>query len=129
MTYYSPTMRTTLLLLFSFGLVACSRHADQWILQSYDKENGYVFTKNGVLYQTTCMATGRPVLGPDNHPDPSPDAAPPDLAHDEEDCAGILAYLHKPVPNLRLLSDTTVLVFTASDQNNFKLEFEIKQAK
>jgi hypothetical protein len=53
---------------------------------------------------------------------------PPDLANGEADCGDILVYLHKPVPNLRQVGGS-ILVFTEVEEKNYKLEFEIKQAK
>jgi hypothetical protein len=112
-----------LLLLFT----SCNRTNNRWVLQSYDKDAGYVFVQNGVSYQTHCFATGRPMLA-NNVPDMSPDALPPNLAwNGEADCADILSYLHKPVP-LRQINGS-VLVFTEEDNQNFKLEFTIKEAK
>jgi hypothetical protein len=64
---------------------------------------------------------------PNQTPDTSPDAMPPDVAHDETNCGDVLIYLHKPVPNLRQVG--TVLVFTEVEEKNYKLEFEIKLAK
>ena len=101
----------------------------QWILKSYDKDEGYVFEKNGVQYRASCIATGSPVRGPENHtrPDTSPDALPPGPADDESACGEILRYLHKPVPNFKLVGSKTVLLYIG--EKNYRLEFEIKEAK
>ena len=107
-------------------LASCSQSKDQWILESYDKDNGYIFVKDGVQYSAKCFATGIPVLNPNGQPDPDPDSLPVNVASSQEDCGDILAYLHKPVPNLRQVYGT-VLLFT--DKDNRKLEFTIKQAK
>ena len=85
-----------------------------------------MFSRNGVQYEATCFATGRPVLGSQNVPDTNPDALPPDVASQQSECGEILIYLHKPVPNLRQIYGTTML-FTGKD--NWKLEFVIKRAK
>lgn len=61
-------------------------------MESYDKDNGYIFLKDGVRYDTTCFATGIPVLGADKKPDPDPDSLPPDVASSQEDCGDILVY-------------------------------------
>jgi hypothetical protein len=97
-------------------------------LQSYDKDKGYVFTKDGVQYEATCFATGHPVLGkpPSEVPDPNPDALPPELAYNETSCGDVLAYLHKPVPNLRQVYGSILLL---TEEKNYKVEFEIKHAK
>jgi hypothetical protein len=117
-------MKKALLLLIF--LTSCSGNNDEWILQSYDKTKGYTFTRNGVSYQTTCFATGRPMLS-DTVPDTSPDSLPPNPAFDGEvDCSDILPFLHKPIPDFRQV-DGSLLVFT--EKQNFKLEFEIKEAK
>jgi len=116
-------MKKVLLLLML--LISCNTR-DQWTLQSYDRTKGYTFTRSGVSYQTTCFATGRPMLS-ETTPDTSPDALPPNPAFDGEvDCSDILPYLHKPIPNFRQV-DGSLLVFT--EKQNFKLEFEIKEAK
>jgi hypothetical protein len=52
---------------------------------------------------------------------------PPDIAHDQTNCADILVYLRKPVPNFRQVE--SLLVFTEVENKNYKLEFEIKHAK
>jgi hypothetical protein len=46
---------------FILALIGCDLHSNQWVLQSYDRDKGYVFTKDGVQYQATCFATGRPL--------------------------------------------------------------------
>lgn len=107
-------------------LTSCNQSRDQWLLQSYDKDKGYIFVRNGVEYQTRCFATGRPVLGVNNDPDPNPDAVPPDLADNETACGDILVYLHKPVPNLRQVYGSMLLL---TKEKNYKLEFEINHAK
>ncbi len=114
------------LILLCFVLLSCNQNKDQWVLQSYDKDKGYTFVRNGVQYETTCVATGRPVLGPNNVPDTSPDALPPDVARHESECEDILYYLHKPIPNLRQAYGS-ILLFTK--ENNWRLEFQIKHAK
>jgi hypothetical protein len=117
-------MKKTLLILLIF--MSCNQ-ANQWVLQSYDKDNGYTFIRKGVSYQTHCFATGRPMLS-DNVPDTNPDALPPNPAFDgETDCADILPYLHKSVP-LRQV-EGSLLVFTEENEQNWKLEFQIKEAK
>lgn len=111
-------------------LVGCGLRSNEWVLQSFVEEKGYVFTKNGVQYQTTCVATGRPVVGrpPNEVPDADLDALPPDPAYSETSCSDILIYLGKPVPHLRQVGGS-ILVFTDAEHQNFRLEFEIKQAK
>ncbi len=111
-------------------LASCNQAKDQWVLQSYDRNKGYIFVRNGVEYETTCLATGRPTLGapPNQTADTNPDALPPDIAHDETDCGDVLLYLHKPVPSLRQVGGS-ILVFTEVEEKNYKLEFEIKHAK
>ena len=117
------------LLPFLFFLISCNANRDHWTLKSYDKDEGYVFEKNGVEYRASCIATGSPVLGPENHPRPntSRDALPPRPADDESACGEILQYLHKPVPNFKLVGSTTALLYIG--EKNYRLEFEIKEAK
>ena len=114
----------------SLTLAGCNLHSNQWVLQSYDRDKGYTFTKDGVQYQATCFGTGRPMLGlpPNQTPDMDPDSMPPEIAHDQTDCGDVLIYLHKPVPNLRQVGGS-LLVFTETENKNYKLEFEIKHAK
>lgn len=122
-------MKTQFLLVCLLLVCACSRAKDQWVLQAYDKARGYTFIKDGVEYHATCFAIGRPVLGltSDAPPDTSPDAMPPEPVYDESYCSEILPYLHKPIPHFRLVG--SVLLFTQVENNNFRLEFEIKDAK
>lgn len=96
-------------------------------MQSYDKNAGYVFVRDGIQYEASCFATGQPVLGLDNHPDPNPDAMPPNPAYQQSDCDEILQFLHKPVPHFRLVYGS-LLVYEEKERN-WKLEFEIKHAK
>ena len=113
--------------LAGFVLVSCNR--DQWVLQSYDKDKGYTFVRNGVQYQASCWATGKPMLGynvPDAKPDLSPDALPPEPARGEDSCGDILVYLHKPIPNLRQVYGSILLL---TEEHNERMEFVIKQAK
>jgi hypothetical protein len=116
-------------LILMLVLVGCSAlYSDQWVLKSYDKQKGYVFVKDGIEYHTSCFAYGVPTLGlgPDSPPDLSPTAFPPSPAFGgQEDCADILVYLHKPVPNFKMYGG--VLLFIG--EKNFRLEFEIEQAK
>lgn len=117
------------LLCFVFFMVSCNTNRGHWILKSYDKDEGYVFEKNRVEYRASCIATGSPVLGPENHPRPDtrPDALPPRPADDESACGEILQYLHKPVPNFKLVGSTTALLYIG--EKNYRLQFEIKEAK
>jgi len=110
-----------LLALFVLGLTGCDLHSNQWVLQSYDRDKGYIFVRNGVQYEATCFATGYPVLGVDNHPDPNPDAMPPLPAYDQSTCSEILAYLHKPVPHFRQVYGS-LLVYEEKEKN-WKVEF------
>lgn len=108
-------------------LVGCGRTADRgWVLSSYDAKIGYVFTKDGVAYQTNCVATGTPMAG--DKPDLSPDALPPfpALGH-EEDCTEILAYLHKPISVRQV--DGAALIFDIPQSNHARLEFLVKHAQ
>jgi hypothetical protein len=100
------------------------------IQQSSFRGEHYTFVKNGVQYQAKCFATGRPVLGhsPNDPPDTSPGAMPPDLSYDETNCSDILLYLHKPVPHLEQYGGS-LLLFTEVEKRNYKLEFEIKHAE
>jgi hypothetical protein len=112
-----------------FVLLSCNQIRDQWVLQSYDKDKGYVFVRNGVQYEAKCVAVGQPILGhdgPNATPDLSPDALPPELASGEDSCGDILVYLHKPVPNLRQVYGSVLLLI---EEHNQRLEFEIKRAK
>jgi hypothetical protein len=121
-------LKSSILLgILSLVLASCNQFKTQWLLQSYDRDKGYVFVRNGVEYQTKCFATGRPVLGvpPNETPDTNPDAMPPDVALGQSPCEEILPYLSKPVPNLRQVGST--LLFTG--EKNYKLEFEIIHAK
>jgi hypothetical protein len=67
-------------------------------------------------------------MPPNQAPDTSPDAMPPDIAHNETSCTDILVYLGKPVPSLRQVGGS-LLVLTEEKTDNYKLEFEIKHAK
>jgi hypothetical protein len=120
-------VKTLSLALFLLLICGCDRNKDQWVLQSYDKDKGYVFVKDGIQYEASCFGTGNPVLGVDNHPDPNPDAMPPTPAYQQNDCDEVLQYLHKPVPHFRLVYGS-LLVYEEKDRN-WKLEFEIKHAK
>ena len=113
-------------LLFLF-LIGCHPHSNQWVLSSYDRKRGYVFTKDSVRYETTCSGTGYPVLGipPNEKPDTTPDALPPEPAYDETACEDILKYLHKPIPNLRQEGSILLLI----EDKNYRLEFEIRHAE
>lgn len=119
-----------LLAVFSITLVGCNPHSNQWVLQSYDRDKGYIFVKDGVQYEATCFGIGRPMLGaPSNQtPDMDPDSMPPNIAHDQTNCGDILVYLHKPIPNFRQVGGS-LLVFTEAENQNYKLEFEVKHAK
>jgi hypothetical protein len=108
-------------------LASCNGYKDRWVLESYDKDKGYVFVKDGIRYDATCVATGHPVLGLDNHPDPSPDALPPTPAYQESECDEVLQYMHKPVPHFRMVYGS-LLVYEEKERN-WKLEFGIKHAK
>lgn len=68
------------------------------------------------------------MLRPENHPRPdtSPDALPPGPADEESACGEILQYLHKAVPNFKLV-DGSMLLYIG--KKNYRLEFEIKEAK
>jgi hypothetical protein len=111
-----------------FLLAGCRLRSNEWVLQSYDQREGYTFTKDGVQYQASCFATGTPMLGspPNQTPDTSPDAMPPEPVGSQEACGDVLVYLHKPVPNLRQVGGS-ILLFT--EEKNYRLEFEIKHAK
>jgi hypothetical protein len=117
------------LLPFLFFLISCNANRDHWTLKSYDKDEGYVFEKNGVEYRASCAGTGSPVLGPASNrkPDTDPEAVPPNPAEDESACGEILRYLHKPIPNFKLVGSTTKLLYIG--EKNYRLEFEIKEAK
>lgn len=68
------------------------------------------------------------MLRPENHPRPdtSPDALPPGPADEESACGEVLHYLHKAVPNFKLV-DGSMLLYIG--KKNYRLEFEIKEAK
>jgi hypothetical protein len=115
--------------LAGFALVSCNQTRDLWILQSYDKDKGYIFVRNGVQYEAKCVAVGQPILGndgPNAKPDLSPDALPPEPASGEDSCGDILVYLRKPIPNLRQVYGSVLLL---TEERNVRLEFEIKRAK
>jgi hypothetical protein len=114
--------------IFLLLLAGCNLRSNQWVLQSYDQHEGYIFTKDGVQYQASCFATGTPMLGapPNETPDTNPEAMPPNVAHAQDDCGDILVYLHKPVPNLRQVGGSILLL---TEEKNYRLEFEIKHAK
>jgi hypothetical protein len=124
----STLKSSSCMLLLLLVLVSCNQSKDQWTLQSYDKDKGYVFVRNGVEYKAKCFATGQPVLGapPNETPDTSSDAMPPNPAFGQESaCDNVLPYLHKPIPHFR--QDGSLLVLT--EEKNYKLEFEIIHAK
>jgi len=61
-----------------------------------------------------------------NVPDTALDAMPPDPVFDNEtDCTDILIYMHKPTPVKQV--DGSILVLT--EDQNYKLEFETREAK
>jgi hypothetical protein len=104
-------------------IVSCSHGG--WVLKAYDRNHGYTFVRNGVTYQTTCVATGSPIL-PNGKPDKNPQSMPPNLAYGNESaCSDVLRYLGKPVPD-GIETDEYILVFTYD--TNYKLEFEIREA-
>jgi hypothetical protein len=127
-TLHMTIRKSVIIILIGLAVASCNSVRDQWVLQSYDKAKGYTFLRNGVQYQATCVATGQPVLGlnPDAKPDLSPDALPPDIAQGQDSCADILVYLHKPIPNLRQVYSSLLLL---TQERNQRIEFEIKQAK
>jgi hypothetical protein len=106
-------------------LIASCSHGDHWVLKAYDKDNGYTFVRSGISYQTTCFATGYPML-PNNVPDLDPESMPPNLAPSENWCGDVLPYLGKSVPGLRQVQGS-ILLFT--EEKNYRLEFEVKKAK
>jgi hypothetical protein len=113
-------------LLIALLFTSCGNFKNQWMLQSYDSAKGYTFVKDGIAYHAHCFAVGRPML-PNNVPDTNPDAMPPDAPiGGESGCADILPYLGKSVP---LRQDGEILLFTEPQSQNFKLEFEVKDAK
>jgi S1-C subfamily serine protease len=107
----------------------------QWVLQSYDADKGYTFVRDGVQYQAECWATGRPYLGfpSENIPDTDPDALPPEPARQQTECADILPYLHKPVPNFRQVYGSHLLFTDVNDGrpsgNHWKLDFVIRRSQ
>lgn len=113
--------------LFLLFASSCNQTKDEWVLQSYNKGTGYVFVKDGVRYEARCFATGNPVLGTDNHPDPDPNAMPPFPAYDQSECSEILQYMHKSIPHFRMVYGS--LLVYEEKEHNWKLEFEITHAK
>ncbi|HXZ19959.1 MAG TPA: hypothetical protein VEG63_08410 [Candidatus Acidoferrales bacterium] len=118
-------MKRVVLSLLVLTLAGCNSHKNDWVLQSYDKEKGYIFEHDGVMYQTRCYATGRPMLEA-NKPDLDPGALPPNIAVYQNECEDVLPYLHKPVPSFTHPYGS-ILLYTGKD--NYRLEFEIKEAK
>lgn len=108
-------------------VLACtgSPSKGQWILESYDKDAGYTFVHDGVVYKASCVATGRPML-PGDKPDLDPRALPPNTASHQSECDDILPYLHQPVPSLTR-PYPSILLFVG--RGNQRLEFEIENAK
>jgi hypothetical protein len=97
----------------------------QWVLREYDHHKGYTFVHDNAVYQTSCFATGFPMLA-DKKPDLSPKALPPDIANSQSDCDEVLHYLGKSVPNLTR-PYPSILLFVGKD--NWRLEFMIENAK
>jgi hypothetical protein len=61
-----------------------------------------------------------------NVPDTGPDAMPPDPSFGNETaCTDVLIYMHKPTPVKQI--DGAILALT--EDQNYKLEFEIREAK
>jgi hypothetical protein len=74
-------------------LVACtsSPSKNQWVLESYDANKGYVFSKDGVHYQAHCYAFDRAY---------EKTFDPTRFARTESDCAAVTRYMHQPLPDL-----------------------------
>ena len=98
---------------------------DEWILESYEEDKGYMFVHDGVTYHTRCFATGRPVL-PSGKPDLDPSALPPNPASQQSECGDILSYLHRPVPSLSRPYPSMLLFVGPQNQ---RLEFVIEKAE
>ena len=84
-------MRVAIILLLL--LAGCSNSAPKgtWVLESYDANKGYVFSKDGVHYQAHCYAFDRAY---------EKTFDPTRYAHAESECAAITRYLHQPLPDL-----------------------------
>jgi hypothetical protein len=76
-------------------LVGCERgqrSGEKWVLENYDAEKGYVFSKDGATYQAHCAAI---LVGDDAR---VMFAATPEHPLFENQCSVILRYMHKAIP-------------------------------
>jgi hypothetical protein len=110
------------LLALSVTLIGCSHSArerekptpiGQWVLESYDSAKGYTFSKDGVVYQTTCFE----IKGT--------------RVRDEMQslCArDLLPYIHKVVP-ITQNGDSLYFTITYGDGISDKIIFSIVKVK
>ena len=111
-------MRALSILLASFlALAGCSYHRHQWVLESYDAQTGYVFSRAGARYEAQCYHVSAPVAHVDIGPYPP-----------EGECSEVLPYLHKPVP-LDQIGDDILTFRMTTGSIDWSYEFEIVKAK
>jgi len=107
----------------SAGLVSKSADPGEWVLESYDANRGYIFSKDGIQYLAHCQfwnmlyADGNPVTF--------------QRARSESDCASVLEYLHKPVPIEPSLIENQKdrIVFMGQTPKSPYCQFQIVSAK
>lgn len=122
------------------GLASQYTHkpTDQWVLDSYSTEKGYLFMRNGAEYEAHCRGMYGPIVAKDGTDlsagmVPIPDGAIieplPIPVKPENFCSAILPYLHKSVP-FRQSGD--VLIYTEKGEGAFKnwtTELTIREAR
>jgi len=91
------------------------KQSGQWILESYDADKGFTFSKDGVLYATRC-----------DHISSKVSNIRIDI-QDQSQCARVLSYLHKTIP-IDESSEMVNGVIAYVDGNDL-LVFEILHAK
>jgi hypothetical protein len=106
------------------------RHDDlpsQWILESYNSDNGYVFRRDGIRYQTRCFSDTKPgetVLDAASRwKQTSGSNAVPETA-----CFEVVRYLHKSVP-LKSMPGTNLLYCSSEDSPGTSYWFLISEEK
>jgi hypothetical protein len=115
------------------------QEAGQWILESYNAEQGYVLSKDGATYEAHCRAYFPPPpkgyaplpLGSEI-PSGAAFSRLPNPHEMEIACSNVLPYLHKPVPLEYFAGSDDVLNFTETRDGPFKgytYQFSITDAK
>lgn len=98
-------------------------NAGQWVLESYDKNKGYTFLKDGVRYQAHCSGYYLSADGDDEVYD-----SRPTVNIEESTCSAVLPYLRAPLP-LEQGLDTLYFRSNLNGRVKGRLEFKITEAR